>query len=79
MSIPNQVDQEVDATGLTCPLPILRAKKALAQMQSGQILKVIATDGGSATDFPVFAKQTGNDLIAQDKTGEAFVFYLKRR
>jgi tRNA 2-thiouridine synthesizing protein A len=79
MSIPNQVDQEVDATGLTCPLPILRAKKALAQMQSGQILKVIATDGGSATDFPVFAKQTGNDLIAQDKTGETFVFYLKRR
>ncbi len=79
MSVPNQVDQEVDATGLTCPLPILRAKKALAQMQSGQILKVIATDGGSATDFPVFAKQTGNDLIAQDKTGEAFVFYLKRR
>ncbi len=79
MSIPDQVDQEVDATGLTCPLPILRAKKALAQMQSGQILKVIATDGGSATDFPVFAKQTGNDLIAQDKTGETFVFYLKRR
>ncbi len=79
MSMPNQVDQEVDATGLTCPLPILRAKKALAQMQSGQILKVIATDGGSATDFPVFAKQTGNELIAQDKTGEAFVFYLKRR
>ncbi len=79
MSVPNQVDQEVDATGLTCPLPILRAKKALAQMQSGQILKVIATDGGSATDFPVFAKQTGNELIAQDKTGEAFVFYLKRR
>ncbi len=79
MSILDQVDQEVDATGLTCPLPILRAKKALAQMQSGQILKVIATDGGSATDFPVFAKQTGNELIAQDKTGEAFVFYLKRR
>ncbi len=79
MSMPDQVDQEVDATGLTCPLPILRAKKALAQMQSGQILKVIATDGGSATDFPVFAKQTGNELIAQDKTGEAFVFYLKRR
>lgn len=79
MSMPDQIDQEVDATGLTCPLPILRAKKALAQMQSGQILKVIATDGGSATDFPVFAKQTGNDLIAQDKTGEAFVFYLKRR
>ena len=79
MSMPDQIDQEVDATGLTCPLPILRAKKALAQMQSGQILKVIATDGGSAIDFPVFAKQTGNELIAQDKTGEAFVFYLKRR
>ena len=79
MSMPDQIDQEVDATGLTCPLPILRAKKALAQMQSGQILQVIATDGGSATDFPVFAKQTGNELIAQDKTGEAFVFYLKRR
>lgn len=79
MSAPSQIDKEVDATGLTCPLPILRAKKALAEMQSGEILKVTATDAGSSTDFPVFAKQTGNDLLAQEKVGEAFVFYFKRR
>jgi tRNA 2-thiouridine synthesizing protein A len=79
MSAPSQIDKEVDATGLTCPLPILRAKKALAEMRSGEILKVTATDTGSSTDFPVFAKQTGNDLLAQEKVGEAFVFYLKRR
>lgn len=79
MSIPTQIDKEVDATGLTCPLPILRAKKALAEMQSGEILKITATDSGSSSDFPVFAKHTGNDLIAQEKVGDAFVFYFKRR
>lgn len=79
MSIPTQINKEVDATGLTCPLPILRAKKALAEMQSGEILKITATDSGSSNDFPVFAKQTGNDLLAQEKVGDAFVFYFKRR
>lgn len=74
-----QVHKEVDARGLNCPLPILRAKKALADMQSGQILKVLATDPGSQRDFAAFAQQTGNALVqtsAQDKT---FVFLMRRR
>jgi TusA-related sulfurtransferase len=74
-----QVDKEVDARGLNCPLPILRAKKALADMESGQILKVLATDPGSQRDFAAFAKQTGNEIVestAQDKT---FVFLMRRR
>ena len=70
---------EVDAIGMNCPLPILRTKKALATMQSGEVLKIRATDAGAAHDFPAFAKQTGNDLLAQEKVGEAFVFYFKRR
>ena len=78
MSLP-KVDKEVDASGLTCPLPILKAKKALAEMQSGEVLKVTATDSGSEHDFPTFAKQTGNDLLASEKLADAFVFYLKRR
>lgn len=73
------IHQEVDASGLNCPLPILRAKKALADMSSGQILKVIATDSGAEHDFPTFAKQTGNELIASERSGDAFIFYLKRR
>jgi tRNA 2-thiouridine synthesizing protein A len=78
MSLP-QIDKEVDASGLNCPLPILRAKKALAEMQSGQVLKVTATDVGSEHDFPTFAKHTGNELLSSVKQGDAFVFYLKRR
>ena len=73
------IDKEVDARGLTCPLPIVRAKKALADMQSGQILKVLATDPGSQRDFAAFAKQTGNEIVessAQDKT---FIFLMRRR
>lgn len=72
-------DKEVDASGLNCPLPILRAKKALAEMTSGQVLKVIATDSGASHDFPVFAKQTNNELVFSETQGDAFVFYLKRR
>ena len=74
-----EVHKEVDARGLNCPLPILRAKKALADMTSGQILKVLATDPGSQRDFAAFAKQTGNEIIeatAQDKT---FIFLMRRR
>ncbi|MDR5779869.1 MULTISPECIES: sulfurtransferase TusA family protein [unclassified Caballeronia] len=74
-----EVHKEVDARGLNCPLPILRAKKALADMTSGQILKVLATDPGSQRDFAAFAKQTGNEIVeatAQDKT---FVFLMRRR
>jgi TusA-related sulfurtransferase len=72
-------DRELDARGLNCPLPILKAKKALADMVSGQILKVVATDTGSVRDFQAFAKQTGNELLGQDTTGPEFVTYLKRR
>ncbi|HEU4353579.1 MAG TPA: sulfurtransferase TusA family protein [Burkholderiales bacterium] len=72
-------DKELDARGLNCPLPILRAKKALNDMQSGQVLKIIATDPGSVKDFQAFAKQTGNDLLSQADAGKEFVFFLKRK
>ena len=74
-----QVDQEVDTRGLNCPLPILKAKKALAAMQSGQLLKVVATDTGSIRDFQAFAKQTGNELVEQQTVGSDFIHILKRR
>ena len=70
---------EVDAIGMNCPLPILRTKKALATMQSGEVLKVKATDAGAVNDFPAFAKQTGNELIASGSDGDVLVFFLKRR
>ena len=73
------VDRELDARGLNCPLPILKAKKALAEMSSGQMLKVIATDSGSVRDFQAFAKQTGNELVEQDATGPDYVSVLRRR
>lgn len=71
--------KEVDARGLNCPLPILRAKKALAEMHSGQILKVLATDTGSLRDFQAFAKQTGNELVQQITEGKEFIHILRRR
>jgi TusA-related sulfurtransferase len=74
-----QFDKEIDTSGLNCPLPILKAKKALAELQSGQTLKVIATDPGSWRDFEAFARQTGNELVLQDKSDEHFVYGLKRR
>jgi TusA-related sulfurtransferase len=74
-----QVDQEVDTRGLNCPLPILKAKKALAGMQSGQLLKVVATDTGSIRDFQAFAKQTGNELVEQQTLGDEFIHILRRR
>jgi tRNA 2-thiouridine synthesizing protein A len=73
------IDLEIDTSGLNCPLPILKAKKALTSMQSGQTLKVIATDPGSWRDFEAFARQTGNELVSQEKTETNFVFVLKRR
>jgi len=72
-------DKEIDTRGLNCPLPILRAKKGLADMASGQVLKIVATDPGSVRDFQAFAKQTGNQLVAQHTVGREFVHYLKRR
>lgn len=64
---------------MNCPLPILKAKKALAQMHSGQVLKVIATDTGSLNDFKAFAKQTGNELLEQKTEGGEFIHLLRRR
>ena len=72
-------DKELDARGLNCPLPILRAKKALNDMQSGQVLKIVATDPGSVKDFQAFAKQTGNDLLQQAEADKLFTFFLKRK
>ena len=74
-----QIDQELDTRGLHCPLPILKAKKALTAMQSGQLLKVISTDQGSLRDFAAFAKQTGNELLEQQTVGNEFIHTLKRR
>jgi tRNA 2-thiouridine synthesizing protein A len=74
-----QIDKEIDTRGMNCPLPILKAKKALADMQSGQLLKVLATDAGSVRDFQAFAKQTGNELVDQQTAGDEFVHVLRRR
>ena len=73
------IDQELDTRGLNCPLPILKAKKALTGMHSGQLLKVISTDQGSLRDFAAFAKQTGNELLEQQTVGNEFIHTLKRR
>ena len=77
------IHKELDARGLTCPLPILKAKKALSGMQSGEVLKVLATDPGSVRDFQAFARQTGNDLVdqqtLQNDGKDEFVHLLRRR
>jgi TusA-related sulfurtransferase len=72
-------DKEIDTRGLNCPLPILKAKKALAELHTGQTLKVIATDPGSVRDFQAFAKQTGNELVDQQTVNEEFIHVLRRR
>jgi len=74
-------DKDLDARGLNCPLPILRAKKALAEMTSGQILRLIATDPGSVKDFQAFARQTGNELLSfsENETEREFEFFIKRK
>jgi tRNA 2-thiouridine synthesizing protein A len=74
-----QFDKELDARGLNCPLPILRAKKSLTDMQSGQVLKIIATDPGSVKDFEAFAKQTGNQLLSSSQADKEFTFFMKRK
>jgi len=73
------IDVELDTRGLNCPLPILKAKKALTTMASGQVLKVVSTDTGSLRDFAAFAKQTGNELLSQTTEGSDFIHILKRR
>ena len=74
-----QIDRELDARGLNCPLPILKAKKVLADMQSGETLRVMATDPGSIRDFKAFAKQTGNELLEQQTIGLEFYHLMRRR
>ena len=71
-------DQELDARGLNCPLPILRAKKAINGMESGQVLRIVATDPGSVKDFEAFAKQTGNELLESAEAGGEFTFLMKK-
>ena len=73
------IDTEVDAKGLACPLPILRAKKALSTIQSGHLLRVLATDPGSVRDFQAFSRQTGNELVAQTQGGDGVWSHILRR
>jgi tRNA 2-thiouridine synthesizing protein A len=72
-------DKELDTRGLNCPLPILRTKKSLSDMLSGQVLRVMATDPGSVKDFQAFAKQTSNQLVASESNEGEFVFYMKKK
>jgi tRNA 2-thiouridine synthesizing protein A len=74
-----EIHKELDARGLNCPLPILKTKKALAEMTSGQILRVMATDPGSVRDFQAFSKQTGNELRSQAEEQKDFIFIMKRK
>jgi tRNA 2-thiouridine synthesizing protein A len=71
-------DSELDASGLNCPLPILRAKKAISALDAGQTLKIIATDPGSVKDFEAFCKQTGNELVSSGEEDGKFVFAIKK-
>ena len=71
-------DEELDASGLNCPLPILRAKKALAGMDTGKVLRIVATDSGSVKDFEAFAKQTGNVLLESGEEEGKFVFLMQK-
>lgn len=72
-------DKELDARGLNCPLPILRTKKALTDMLSGQVLKILATDPGSVKDFQAFSRQTGNSLLSSGAANQEFIFFMKKR
>ncbi|MEE4375916.1 MAG: sulfurtransferase TusA family protein [Candidatus Competibacteraceae bacterium] len=72
------IDCELDTSGLNCPLPILKAKKALAGLHSGQLLRIIATDPGSVKDFTAFAKQTGNDLLESGEDNGSFYFLMRK-
>ena len=74
-----EAQKELDTRGLNCPLPILKAKKALADMPSGEVLKVVSTDPGSMRDFQAFARQTGNELVEQSSSADEFTHYLRRR
>ena len=72
-------DRELDTTGLSCPLPLLKTKKSLADMSTGQILKIISTDKGSVLDIPVFAHQSGNALISSAEENGSFIFFMRKK
>ena len=72
-------DKDLDARGLNCPLPILRAKKALGEIQSGQVLRVVSTDPGSVKDFAAFCKQTGHQLLSQSEGNKEFTFFMQKK
>jgi tRNA 2-thiouridine synthesizing protein A len=72
-------DKELDARGLNCPLPILRTKKSLAELDMGQVLKISATDPGAGQDFQAFAKQTGNELLSSAQRDSEFMFFMKKK
>lgn len=72
-------NKNLDARGLACPLPILKIKKSLAEMTSGQVLKVVATDKGSVKDVQAFAKQTGNVLLSSSNEGEEYIFFMRKK
>ena len=72
-------DKELDTRGLNCPLPILRCKKALHEMSSGQVLKIVATDPGSVKDFQAFSRQTGNELLSSGEANGEFIFLMKKK
>jgi tRNA 2-thiouridine synthesizing protein A len=74
-----EYQKELDARGLNCPLPILKAKKALAEMETGEVLRIVATDSGSVRDFQAFAKQTGNALLSHSQNGREYVFLMRRK
>jgi tRNA 2-thiouridine synthesizing protein A len=74
-----QFDKDLDVRGLNCPLPILRAKKALTGLTAGQVLRVLATDPGSVKDFQAFARQTGNELLSHTEADQVFTFLLKKK
>jgi len=72
-------DRELDARGLNCPLPILRAKKSLNDMTPGQVLKIVATDPGSVRDFQAFSRQTGNQLLLSNESGGEYLFMMRKK
>ena len=72
-------DRELDVQGLKCPLPILRTKKSLSEMATGEVLRVLATDPSAAKDFQAFARQTGNQLLSSAETDQVFELYFRRK
>lgn len=74
-----EFQRDLDARGLNCPLPILKAKKALAEMETGEVLRIVATDSGSVRDFQAFAKQTGNALLAHSQQNGEYTFFMRRK